>query len=559
MHLDEACETSMKNGIGYLKNTLLVAMLLFAGARSAYGAGTPAGTVISSRAVATYTTISGANVDTAYSSFVVFTVKQGAVVNIQLPSLTKTSGDGLNVDYALTILNSGNGTDKFTLTHFSSHGWQVLLYHDINGNGILDASDSSAGSIAATDSVKADSSYKIIARVVVPNNETLNGQSDSTVITAASQFDATKSAASILKTNVQAAVIATTAALSVDNAAPNPPGPITFTLSITNNGQSAATNVTIADMFDSRFSYVSSTNGGVHVSADSVQWVFTSIAPGGSASVTLTVSIQTTVPPGTVIPNTMNIVYSDGALLRNKISNTVNMNIGNSFGVSLTPDSAASSKEPYDTVKYYFTVKNTGTIKDVIELSAMSSQSLAWTFIKDVNNNHVLDAADVPLTNTNGKAGVDVDSVSAGDSVHVFAIAIIPMVQQDQTKDVTTFTATSSGSALKFQNAVASTTINIPVVSVAISVSPLPSQPQPPGGVLTYTISYANNGHADIDTSYTVTARIPDSTSFVQGSAKLGTLSLPDSTAVQNGTVSIKTAGLKQSTAGTVEFKVKIK
>ena len=177
-------------------------------------------------------------------------MKQGAVVNIQLPSLTKTSGDGLNVDYALTILNSGNGTDKFTLTHFSSHGWQVLLYHDINGNGILDASDSSAGSIAATDSVKADSSYKIIARVVVPNNETLNGQSDSTVITAASQFDATKSAASILKTNVQAAVIATTAALSVDNAAPNPPGPITFTLSITNNGQSAATNVTIADMFE---------------------------------------------------------------------------------------------------------------------------------------------------------------------------------------------------------------------------------------------------------------------------------------------------------------------
>jgi uncharacterized repeat protein (TIGR01451 family) len=254
----------------------------------------------------------------------------------------------------------------------------------------------------------------------------------------------------------------------------------------------------------------------------------------------------------------MNIVYNDGILLRNKTSNTVNINIGNSFGVSLTPDSVAAAKEPSDSVKYYFTVKNTGTIKDVIELSAASSQPLAWTFLRDVNNNRVVDPADVPLTNTNGKAGVDVDSVSAGDSVHVFAIAIIPMVQQDQTKDVTTFTATSSGSALKFQSAVASTTTNIPVVSVAISVSPLPSQPQPPGGVLTYTISYSNNGHADIDTSYTVTARIPDSTSFVQGSAKLGTLSLPDSNAVRNGSVSIKTAGLKQSTAGTVEFKVKI-
>ena len=92
---------------------------------------------------------------------------------------------------------------------------------------------------------------------------------------------------------MQTAVIATNTSLSVDNASPNPPGPITFTLSITNSGQSAATNVVVADMFDSRFSYVSSTNGGVHVSADSVQWVFASIAPGGSASVTLTVNIQT--------------------------------------------------------------------------------------------------------------------------------------------------------------------------------------------------------------------------------------------------------------------------
>ena len=531
---------------------------MLASSRGAYAAGTPAGTVISSRAVATYTTVSGANVDTAYSLFVAFIVKQGGAVNVLLPSLAKTSGDGLNVDYALTVLNSGNGTDKFSVTHFSSHGWQVLLYHDINGNGILDAADSNAGLIASTDSVKADSSFKIVARVVVPNNEALNGQSDSTVVTAASQFDPTKSAGSILKTNVQTALIVTNSSLNVDNAAPNPPGPITFTFSITNSGQSAATNVVVADLFDSRFSYVSSTNGGVHVSADSIQWAFASIAPGGSVGATFTVSLQASLLPGTVIPNTMNIVYNDGMLLRNKTSNTVNINIGNSFGVSLTPDSVAAAKEPSDSVKYYFTVKNTGTIKDVIELSAASSQPLAWTFLRDVNNNRVVDPADVPLTNTNGKAGVDVDSVSAGDSVHVFAIAIMPMVQQDQTKDVTTFTATSSGSALKFQSAVASTTTNIPVVSVAISVSPLPSQPQPPGGVLTYTISYSNNGHADIDTSYTVTARIPDSTSFVQGSAKLGTLSLPDSNAVRNGSVSIKTAGLKQSTAGTVEFKVKI-
>ena len=534
-------------------------MLLLTSARSVYGAGTPAGTIISSRAVATYTTASGANADTVYSSFAVFAVKQGGAVNVLPSSLAKTSGDNVNTDYSLTILNSGNGTDKFALTYASSHGWQVLLYHDLNGNGILDGADSSAGVIAATDSVKADSSFKIIARVVVPNNEALNGQIDSSTVTASSQFDATKNAHSLLQTSVQAAVITANSSLTVDNASPNPPGPITFTLSITNSGQSAAANVVVADAFDPRFSYVSSTNGGIHVSADSVQWLFASIAPGGSASVTLTVNVQTGLLPGTLIPNVMSIAYSDGALRRNKISNTLNISIGGSLGVSLGPDSVTSAKEPGDSVKYYFTVKNTGTIKDVIEWSSASTEPLAWKFLKDVNNNRVVDPADTPLTNTNGKAGVDLDSVSAGDSVHVFAIAIIPMVQSDQTKDVSTFTATSSANASKFQSAVAVTTTNIPVVNVAISVSPLPSQPQPPGGVLTYTISYSNNGHADIDTSYTVTARIPDSTSYVPGSTKLGVLSLPDSTAVRSGIVSIKTAGLRQSTAGTAEFKVKIK
>jgi len=113
----------MKNRICHTKKVLLFALLLLAGTRGVYAAGTPAGTIISSRAVAMYTTASGVNVDTVYSPFVVFVVKQGGGVNIVLPSLAKTSGDGVNADYSLTILNSGNGTDKFSLTYISSHGW----------------------------------------------------------------------------------------------------------------------------------------------------------------------------------------------------------------------------------------------------------------------------------------------------------------------------------------------------------------------------------------------------------------------------------------------------
>lgn len=540
-----------------LKSAFVLAFLSFIGVEAAFGAGTPAGTIISSRAFATYTNASGAKTDTVYSAYVTFAVSQLAAVNVLPPSLSRSSGDGRNVDYSVSILNSGNGTDKFTLTHASSRGWTTAVFHDIDGNGILDPADSLAGFVTSTDSLKADSSYKIIARVAVPNDEGLNGLRDSAFVSAISQFDGLKSAASILQTNVRAAVINVSSALSVDNAAPTNL-PITFTLSVTNSGLNTASNVYIADRLDPRFSYVSSTSGGVHSGLDSVRWTIPGLLSGASASVSVTVNVQPNLPSGTTIPNAMAVSYDDGAFHRSKNSNVVNVGIGNIYGVTISPDSISSSREPDDSVTYYLTMKNTGNRKDVIEMSVTSSQPLNWTFIKDVNNNHILDGADAPLINTNGHAGVDVDSLAAGDSVHVFGLTILPMVQLDQTQDAAVFTAASAASATTLYNSIALTTTNIPVVDAAISVTPLPNVQQPPGAELTYTITYLNRGHADIDTSFAVSARIPDSTRIIPGSVKLGALSVPDSAVVKNGSVIIKTGALKQSTSGTVEFKVKI-
>ena len=536
----------------------ILAALFFLGSGLLYSAGTPAGTVISSRAFATYTTSSGAHVDTSFSGVVSIVVAQVSAVNVLPASNSRNSGDGVSVDYPLTVVNSGNGMDRFTLSGSSAHGWNVTLYNDVNGNSILDPGEFASGNVSATDSVKADSSYKLMVRVTIPDNELLSGQSDSTTVVATSQFDGSKVSGTLLQTNIQAARINAGSALSVDNASPNPPGPIVFTFSATNTGLDVATNVLITDKLDPRFSYISSTNGGTHPSSDSVKWSIPSIGAGATVTVTMTLNVPTNLLAGTIIPNSMTLFYSDGILARTKVSNTVNVGIGNIFGVSIAPDSMSASLEPLDSVKYYLTIKNTGNIRDVIELSAASSQPLSWSFIRDVNNNHLIDANDRALTNTNAKAGVDVDSVATGDSVHVFALALLPMVQFDQTVDATTFTATSASSALRTQSASATTTTDIPVVNVAISVFPLPSQQPPPGSVLTYTISYSNSGHADIDTSFALTSVVPTNTKFVPGSARLGALSLPDSMAVKNGVFTIKAGILRKSTSGSAEFKVKI-
>ena len=219
---------------------------MLASSRGVNAAGTPAGTVITSRAAAIYSTLTGAHADTVYSVYVSIIVKQVAVVSALPSSQLRNSGDGSMVDYGFAVVNSGNGTDKFTLTRVSSRGWQVSLYHDLNGNGVLDAADSIAGTITSTDSVKADSSFKIVARIIVPDNEALNGLSDSTVVTAASQFDPSQSGNAVLLTHVQTAAINPATSLSVDNLTPAPPGPITYTMSITNSGGISASNVVLS-------------------------------------------------------------------------------------------------------------------------------------------------------------------------------------------------------------------------------------------------------------------------------------------------------------------------
>jgi len=545
-----------------LRLSLGFTALLLASTGNAFASGTPAGTVISSRVKATYTDLAGLTADSAFSNVVSITIAQVAAVNVTPPNgAFTTSSDSVNADYPLTVTNSGNGTDKFTLSKVSSKGWTVLFYKDANGNGLLDASELAAGAITATDSVKEDSVFKVIARVAVPRNSALNNQIDTTTAAATSQFNNSKSAAEVLLTTVHTVNFSNIGnGLTVDNQTPAPGQNVTYTFTFTNNGSVPATGVNLSDLL-SGFTFVSATTsqGSFNSTGNPVLWNIGTVNVGGSVTVTITLNVPLSTTSGTVLNNLLSATYTAGTNTFTVSSNSRSITVGTAYGVSISPDSVASAREPQDSVKYYFTLKNTGALKDVIELSAVSSEPLSWTFIRDVNNNHIIDAADVPLTNTNGKAGVDVDSVASGDSVHVFALAILPMVQLDQTKDVTTITATSSANSSKFQSIVALTTTNTPVLTVAISVSPLPSQPQPPGGVLTYTISYANNGHADIDTSYVVTARIPDSTSYVPGSVKLGALSLPDSAAIQNGTVAIKTAGLKQATNGTVQFKVKIK
>ncbi|MFA6456613.1 MAG: hypothetical protein WCW40_07315 [Bacteroidota bacterium] len=494
----------MKNNISRI-SILFLGVLCTVVTQDALAVGTPAGTVIQTRSRVTYTSASGAAVDTAYSDYVNFTVAQVAAVNITpATNAVTTESDSVYVAYALTITNSGNGPDQYTLSSTSTKGWTRAMYFDANGDGTLQPAEISAGAITQTASVEADASYMFFVRVFAPRDPSLDGQTDTTVVTAASVFDNTKSNSAQARTTVHTANFTNiTSGLTVTPSNPSPGDNVVYTITITNSGNGAATGLSFSDHFDPLlFTFVSgsTTQGEVNTAGNPVIWNAGTLNPGSSVTVSITLKVNSGLTLGTVLNNTIDVTYSVGGSTFTVTTNNPPAAIGVIRGVEISPLSVSAAAEPEDTLVYPFIIKNSGNTSDVLELEYASSNSYLWTFYKDVNQNDSLDAGDTQLVNTNGSSGVDVDSVAALDSVQILARLVVPAVPSDQFQEVTSFTVRSAVDAAKAQTATGTTTFNVAGIVLVRSVAPEGNQP--PETEMTFTVSYQNTGHG---TAYNVT------------------------------------------------------
>jgi uncharacterized repeat protein (TIGR01451 family) len=263
-----------------------------------------------------------------------------------------------------------------------------VIYADADSDGVPDNNTP----ITTTGSVASGQSFNFVVAGTIPNGATA-GQNATVTVTAQSTFDSTVSDSitdSIAVTN-NAAI---TVAKSIDDSSgPSPSGPYTYTLTYTNNGAGAATNLIITDAIPVGMDYVENSArwnlsatplddsnnpadgdpAGIDYSFatagnGTLTAVIASVTANSSGRITFEVNVNSNVAPG-VIANLADFSYNDGATDRSGESNTNNFTVTRTVALTFDgPTNPTPSAAQGGVVDFINTLTNDGTGEDTFDI-----------------------------------------------------------------------------------------------------------------------------------------------------------------------------------------------
>ena len=208
---------------------------------------------------------------------------------------------------------------------------------------------------------------------------------------------------------------------------------------------------------------------------------------------------------------------------------------------------------------YAFTITNTGNAPNLFNGEVVSTAGWTWEFYVDANGNGILDAGDYLATDSDGDGKPDTGSLNAGKSKNYLAVVTVPPGTGDGTVDTTTLTAVGAEGGCS-DSAILTTTVTAPVLSINKTVSP--TGEQPPGTVLTYTITVENIG-SGVATDVVVADSVPANTTYIANSVTLNGAAKTDAAdsdqvTVTAGSIVVSIGNMGPTATATITFQVTI-
>jgi len=211
---------------------IAAAGLLLLGAILPANAATPAGTVIENYATLQY---DGGSIP---SNVVRISVAQVAGVSLQPTSAAVSGLPARSVFFPVTLTNTGNGSDSFSISVASNSNWPSAAYRDDNNDGIHQDSEQTV--ISTAGNVALGGTFHFFAAVTIPV-ASASGLLESVTVTARSNYDSAVAASASYSVRVEQSVgMSLSPAQALVTAQPGSRAYLPFVISNTGNTQNSA-------------------------------------------------------------------------------------------------------------------------------------------------------------------------------------------------------------------------------------------------------------------------------------------------------------------------------
>ncbi|HEX7150781.1 MAG TPA: hypothetical protein VF618_04775, partial [Thermoanaerobaculia bacterium] len=407
-----------------------------------------------------------------------------------------------NIVYTLTVTNSGPST----ATSVSVVDTLPAGVTFVSATGTGWTCNEAAGVVTCTmPSLGVTTAAPITITVTAP--ATPGQLSNSATVSTATTDPNSANDTDTETTDVTAAPSADLSIVKIDAADPVAPNSsVVYTLTVTNNGPSTATSVSVVDTLPAGVTFVSATGTGwtCNEAAGVVTCTMPSLAIGTAPDITVTVTAPATA--GLLTNNaTVSSATNDSNSANDSDSETTEVV---SADVSIVKTDAVDPVAPSGTILYTLTVTNAGP-STATAVTVTDTLPPSVTFVSATGTGWTCAEAAAVVTCTMPTLGV-----TTAPAITITVTA--PAAPTTLTNNATVSMAENDSNSANDSDSETTDVVAAPSADLSITKTDL-ADPVAPGGSITYTLAVANAGPSTA-TNVSVSDALPAGVTFVSAS-----------------------------------------